>query len=140
MVTCTARDAAGNVSVPAVVEFRLDRTPPTLTGLPTGCNLWPPNHQFVNVATVVPGDALSGVAPGSFRIDGTSNEPEDAKGNGHTAPDIDIAGGGVQLRAERSGGGTGDTARAQLKFMRFNSAVNLGCERSVVKRNEPLIP
>jgi hypothetical protein len=57
----------------------------------------------VQVATVIAGDALSGLASGSFNVTGTSNEASDAN-----VPDIVItpsASGGfvVQLRADRLG-------------------------------------
>ena len=39
------------------------------------CTIWPPNHKLVKVATVTATDALSGLAPGSFRVTGTSNDP-----------------------------------------------------------------
>jgi hypothetical protein len=72
-----------------------------------GCTLWPPNHQLVEVANVSPPYALSGIAPGSFRVTATSNEAVNATGSGQTRPDIVIKGGRVQVRAERSGNGNG---------------------------------
>jgi hypothetical protein len=84
-----------------------DTTPPTITGMPAaGCNLWPPNHKLVQVATVTAADTGSGLA--SFTITGTSNEPLD------NDPDIVITPNGpgsltIQLRAERLGTGTGRT-------------------------------
>ena len=54
----------------------LDTTPPVISGLPApGCTIWPPNHRLVQVATVTAMDALSGLAPGSFKVTGTSNDP-----------------------------------------------------------------
>ena len=63
---------------------------------------------MVTVGTVSASDALSGVAPGSFNVTGTSNEPT----NDPTSPDIVITPNGaggyvVQLRADRLGNGTG---------------------------------
>ena len=67
--TCT--DKAGNTSAPAAA------TPPVISGMPAaGCSLWPPNHKLVQVAVVSAADPLSGVAPGSFEVMGTSNEPD----------------------------------------------------------------
>src|SRR5437667_1704623 len=73
----------------------------------SGCALWPPNNQMVQVATVTAADALSGLAPGSFQVTGSSNEPSDP-----TKPDVVITSNGsggyvVQLRARRLGSGTG---------------------------------
>jgi len=104
----TAVDAAGNSTVAVSPEVRIDRTPPTLSGLPAGtCLLRPPNHQQIPVAQVVSSDALSG--PGQLNIQGTSSEPDNGLGDGDTSGDIAVQGGTVQLRAERSGKGTGRT-------------------------------
>ena len=104
-LTCTATNGAGlSSSVP--VTIKIDKTPPTLNGMPAAnCSLWPPNHKMVQVATVTVADPLSGVA--AFSLTGTSSEPPDS---GET--DIVITGTGVQprvvqLRAERSGQGSG---------------------------------
>jgi hypothetical protein len=48
----------------------------------------------------------SGIA-GAVVVTAASNEPDNGLGDGDTAPDIVIAGGVVQLRAERSGSGSG---------------------------------
>jgi hypothetical protein len=101
-------DNAGNVSAPATVTLSIDETPPVISGLPgPGCTLWPPDGKLVQVATVTTTDALSGVAPGSFKVTGTSNEPSDPAN-----PDIVITANGsgnsvIQLRADRLGNGTG---------------------------------
>jgi hypothetical protein len=74
--------------------------------------LWPPNHQMVDLD--VP--ALAGVTdpdgdPVTLIVDGvTQDEPVDAPGggDGHTSPDaVGLGEGRVQVRAERSGGGNG---------------------------------
>ncbi|MBI4379171.1 MAG: hypothetical protein HY578_08760 [Nitrospinae bacterium] len=106
-VTGTAADLAGNTAAATVGNINIDKTPPSLTGLPAvgACTLWPPNHNLVSVATVTSNDGLSGAV--SFSVVGQSNEPENGTGDGDTAPDIVITGGNVQLRSERSGGGTG---------------------------------
>src|SRR5216683_863921 len=80
---------------------------PVISGMPAaGCTLWPPNDKLVQVATVTATTSHSGVAPGSFKVTGTSNEPPD--------PNTDIVitsngsgGFNVQLRASRLGTGTG---------------------------------
>ncbi|OGU69854.1 MAG: hypothetical protein A3H45_05670 [Ignavibacteria bacterium RIFCSPLOWO2_02_FULL_55_14] len=107
VVSGTCTDAAGNVSAPASVTVKIDTTVPTIAGLPAAgvCTLWPPNHKLVQVATVTASGGGSGLA--SLTISGSSNEPENGLGDGDTAPDIVITGGNVQLRAERSGTGTG---------------------------------
>lgn len=103
----TAVDLAGNTASATVDNINIDKTSPSLTGLPAAgtCMLWPPNHKLVSVATVVSSDGLSSVE--SFSVIGESNESENGTGDGDTAPDIVITGGNVQLRSERSGAGTG---------------------------------
>ncbi len=92
-----------------VIQIMPDETPPVISGLPSaGCILWPPNHKLVQVATVTALDADPGIAPGSFKVTGTSNEPSNDPKN----PDIVITPNGlgsyvVQLRADRLGSGTG---------------------------------
>jgi hypothetical protein len=52
--------------------------PPIISGMPSpGCTMWPPNHKLVQVAivTATAADPLSGLAPGSFKVIGTSNDP-----------------------------------------------------------------
>jgi hypothetical protein len=105
-VTYFATDNAGNQESPKTLTIRIDKTPPTIAGLPApGCSLWPPNHKMIQVATVSAADFLSGLA--SFNFSGTSNEPSDPN-----SPDIVIAGTGlqprtVQLRRDRLGTGSG---------------------------------
>lgn len=106
-VSGTVIDKAGNTATTQVMGINVDMTPPVIAGMPTACTLWPPNHKMVQVATVTATDALSGVAPGSFSVTGTSNEPSNS-----ADPDIVIKPNGsdgftVQLRADRLGTGTG---------------------------------
>jgi hypothetical protein len=81
-----------------------DSQPPTLT--PKTLNLWPPNHKFHSVAVedcVEVQDACQPNLRAEF-IWASSDEPEDAKGDGHHAPDILVDDcQHVQLRAERQG-------------------------------------
>lgn len=107
-VTYFAVDRAGNQEAPKTVTVRIDRTRPVIAGLPAaGCTLWPPDHRLVTVASVTASDPRSGLAPGSLVVTGVSSEPENGLGDGDTAPDVVIAGGTVQLRAERAGTGIG---------------------------------
>jgi PKD repeat protein len=107
-LTYFAVDRAGNQEAPKTVTVRIDGTRPVIAGLPAaGCTLWPPNHRLVTVAAVTAGDPGSGLAPGSLVVTAVSSEPENGLGDGDTAPDVVIAGGTVQLRAERAGTGSG---------------------------------
>jgi len=103
IATGACTDKAGNVSAPATAKASIDKTPPVISGMPAaGCTLSPPNHMLVQVANVTAADALSGLAPGSFKVTGASSEP---------SPDPNVAeivitpngSGGfvVQLRADR---------------------------------------
>ena len=70
--------------------------------------LWPPDHRMVTVRFDVDAGDNSAAAP-SCRIDQvTSSEPVTGQGDGDTSPDWLIAADlTVQLRAERSGRGSG---------------------------------
>ena len=96
-LTCSATNGAG-LSASVSVTIKIDKTPPVISGMPAaGCSLWPPNGKPVQVASVTAADALSGIAPASFKVTGTSNAP----GNGG----IVISGGPnkflVQLEADK---------------------------------------
>jgi hypothetical protein len=100
----SATDNAGNTESRKLATVKIDKTPPTIVGLPApGCILSPPNGSLVQVATVSAGDVLSGLA--SLSVSGQSNEP--------TSPgDIVINGASpgpftVQLRAVRLATGMG---------------------------------
>jgi hypothetical protein len=114
-VSYFAIDNAGNAEAAKTLTLRIDKTPPSLAGLPaSGCTLWPPDHRLVQVGSVSAADAQSGVA--GFTLDASSNEPEVSTGDGDVGPDTIVTNGVVQLRAERAGNGPGRsytiTARA----------------------------
>src|SRR5580658_9766223 len=98
-LTCSATNGAG-LSNSVSVTIKIDQTPPVISGMPPpGCALWPPNGKLIQVATVTAADAPSGLAPSSFQVTGTSNEPP-------SAPEISITPNGsggivVQLQADR---------------------------------------
>ncbi|HEX3071670.1 MAG TPA: hypothetical protein VHX14_24115, partial [Thermoanaerobaculia bacterium] len=86
-----------------------DTTPPTIVSI-TGSwvNIWPPNHKMVTVTLTVIATDLVDPAPTSHIVSVTSNEADNANGDGDTTPDILITGPlTVQLRAERDGGTSG---------------------------------
>jgi hypothetical protein len=101
-----AVDNAGNHEEVKTLTVRIDRTPPTLSGLPPNCSLWPPDHRLVQVAALSARDDLSGLAS-AVAVTATSNEPDNGTGDGDVRPDAVIMGATVQLRAERAGTGSG---------------------------------
>jgi hypothetical protein len=98
-VTAYADDAGGNRSAVSSTEVKIDKTAPTIAGLPEGCELWPPTGQMVHVADVSAADqlGLSGLA--SFDLTAASDAPSDEG-------DIAIQGGAVDLRAQKGADGT----------------------------------
>lgn len=110
--TGVATDRAGNIAQASVGSINIDRTAPAVTCSNSAPTLWPPNRKLVAVqATVTVTDALSGAA-GFTLTQATSNEPDNGLGDGDTAGDIQgfavgTADASGQLRAERSGNGTG---------------------------------
>jgi hypothetical protein len=87
----------------------VDATAPTITGMPArGCTLWPPDHKLVQVGVVTAQDTLSGLALGSFKVTGTSNEPSSDPKNPEVMITPNASGGFViQLQADRLGSGSG---------------------------------
>jgi uncharacterized repeat protein (TIGR01451 family) len=107
-LTYFATDFAGNVEQAKTLTIRIDKTPPVISGMPpAGCSLWPPNHKLVQVAVVTASDALSGLAPGSFTVTGTSNEPIDPSDPSIVITPNGSGGFAVQLQADRLGSGNG---------------------------------
>jgi len=106
-IVCTATNGVGlTASVP--ITIKIDKTQPVVSGMPaSGCTLWPPNNKLVQVANVTAGDALSGLAPSSFKVTGTSNEPADPKDPQIVITPNGSGGFSVQLQADRLGTGTG---------------------------------
>lgn len=86
----------------------VDTTPPAVE--PQTVELWPPNHRL---ELIEPWDCLQIEDACDPDVEAvftwaTSDEPADAEGDGNTDPDIvGLACDGVQLRAERAGGGDG---------------------------------
>jgi hypothetical protein len=93
-------DEADHVETAHTLTFSIDATAPVISGMPAACTVWPVTNKLVSVAAVVAADLTSGIAPGSFSIGVTSNEPL-------AANDAVVNGGSIELRASRSGGGSG---------------------------------
>ena len=114
-VDCVATDAAGNsthgrfnVTVTAPVQ----QNPPAISVSLSPNSIWPPNHKMVNVAATITASSPSGHATTVTLVSVTSNEPDNGLGDGDTANDVQGVSAGTddrafQVRAERSGGGSG---------------------------------
>jgi hypothetical protein len=94
-----------------------DTTPPTLTLVPSPASLWPPNHKLRAVNVVVIAADACDPRPAVVLTSVSSSEPDNGLGDGDTSGDIQRADVGAddrsfQLRAERSGRGSGRTYSA----------------------------
>ena len=95
-----AVDLLGNREPVQTLRVRVDRTAPTVSGLPSEpCVIWPPDKRMVTIAHVEASDALSGLA--ELKVRASSDEL--------SGGDIEIDGGTVRVRAERNGRGDGRT-------------------------------
>jgi len=109
-VTFSASDAAGNRSESQLEVEITDTTGPDINMLTASPEvLWPPNHKMREVSITAVANDSCDPGPYSCRIISVaSNEPVTGKGTGNHAPDWEIIGDlTVNLRAERSGSGTG---------------------------------
>lgn len=81
-----------------------DTKPPEISIAVTPDALWPPNHKYVDVKTVVTVSDAEDPSPILSLVSVTSNEPDNGKGDGNTVDDIVIIDDFTfKLRVERSG-------------------------------------
>lgn len=88
--------------------FILDQEPPTLNVSASPSLLWPPNHKLVEITVSI--QVSDNIDPNPIvRLESiTSDEDQNAIGDGNTSTDIEIdPAGRIFLRAERSGLGDG---------------------------------
>jgi hypothetical protein len=114
-VTYTGTDASGNSDSVIRTVIVADTLPPVITVADAPIVLWPPNHKYQTVG--VPSFVLDvtdscddGLTPADVQItSASSDEPENAQGDGSTLNDIVIQAEcrAVDLRKERQGGGNG---------------------------------
>lgn len=90
-VTYFSEDMAGNVETPKTTTVRIDKTAPTIAGMPHERRIWAPNHTLVHVADITGADDRSGVA--DLTVTASSNVPW------RDRFDIVIRDGSVWLRA-----------------------------------------
>jgi len=120
VLTHTATDAAGNTASCDQTVTVVDATPPVLVSVETtpAC-LWPPNHRLVAFRlgenlVVETSDACDS-EPGVEFDNLTSDEPENGRGDGNTAPDVLVGDQGFCLRSERAGNGDGRQYLVQVR-------------------------
>ena len=113
-VTVTATDASGNSASDTVVVNVIDTTPPVITVTVRPNTLWSPNHKMVDITATVMITDICDAAPTVVLSSITSDEPDDAVGNGDGNTVNDIQGAIIgtpdykfKLRAERAGEGDG---------------------------------
>jgi hypothetical protein len=108
-VDFSTQDDSGNSASCFASVHVVDTTTPVIGSVTAAPNrLWPPNHKMVPVELAV---SVTDVCDSSLACQiasVSSNEPVDDLGDGHTAPDWQVTGPlTLNLRAERSGGGSG---------------------------------
>lgn len=109
-VTFHAMDDAGNSAECSAQVSVFDTTPPQIKVVLDKDVLWPPDHKFVTVCAEVTVEDAGDGEPTYWLDSIVSNEPEDKRGSGQTAPDYRGAEFGTpdlcfDLRAERAGNG-----------------------------------
>jgi hypothetical protein len=102
-VNCSAHDAHTNSATKSFTITVVDNTPPPVVVTLRPGLLWPPNHKMVQI------DVRVQTEPGATCsiVNVTSNEPVEGRGDGTTPFDWVFRDMNLQLRAERSGLGTG---------------------------------
>jgi hypothetical protein len=114
-VTYTGTDANGNSDTVIRLVNVEDTLPPVIIVESDPIVLWPPNHKYQTVGLV---DVVTGISDSCdtglttddvLLTSASSDEPEDANGDGSTLNDIVIQTDcrAVSLRKERQGGGNG---------------------------------
>jgi uncharacterized repeat protein (TIGR01451 family) len=148
-ITWKATDASNNMTTGSQTVKVNDATPPTIM-LTTGTiNLGPPNHayQTFSIADLVA--SASDGCDASVDINdvviskATSDEPEDANGNGdgNTLNDIVIAPDckSLQLRREREGGGNGRVYTITLQVKDSSGNVATAVRKVFVPSSGPVV-
>jgi hypothetical protein len=97
-----------------MITVNPDLEDPVITGISEPLAMWPPEHQYLTYTiedfVYSVSDNCADISLDDLKISQvTSDEPEDAKADGHTRNDIVISPDrrSVDLRAERQGGGNG---------------------------------
>ncbi|MFQ5752046.1 MAG: FlgD immunoglobulin-like domain containing protein [bacterium] len=133
-------------SEPNQVDITVEDTTPAVITVQPPITLWPPNHKYVAFGVEELVADVSDACSGSLSISGvniisvSSDEPEDAKGNGDgkTTDDIVIAQDckSVKLRKESQGGGNGRVYAINLEISDANGNVGAATCLVTVPHNQ----
>jgi len=109
VVTFSTQDDSANAANCSADLTVVDTTPPVIDSVTaTPSMLWPPNHRMVPVTLAVSVTDVCDSAATCQIVSVVSNEPVEGRGDGSTAPDWEVTAAlGLNLRAERAGGGSG---------------------------------
>ena len=130
-ITLTVGDGTDTDTDEVIITVE-DTTPPEITVASEPIVLWPPNHKYVTVdinqcVTAVSDNCNSTLSVNDVVITQvSSDEPEDAPGNGDGKTTTDIVIDDcqtVQIRRERQGGGNG-----RVYTMQIDSGMNHGAD------------
>ncbi len=134
--TCDAKDSSGNTNSCSSNVVVRDTTPPTISSVAANpSTLWPPNHELVPVVITATATDICDTSPTCKIVSVTSNEPVLGPGSGQTSPDwvltdpgpkVSPASLGVQLRAERAGGGNGRVYTVNVSCSDASSNTSVG--------------
>ena len=119
-------DKAGAFDTNEVTIIVEDTTPPEFSLTVSPDALWPPNHKMVLITPSWEISDNCDESPEVTLVSITSNEDDDAKGNGHTANDIQVNDNEIWLRAERSRKGTGRVYTITYQAVDDSGNVTLG--------------
>jgi hypothetical protein len=111
--------------------FVADTTPPTVTVTATPNQLWPANHQLVEIAADVSATDDFDPSPAVQLASITSNQAANDRGDGNTEPDVVVENGRIFLRAERSGTARQDRVYT-IVYRATDLAGNVGTGSAVV--------
>ncbi|MBI3910620.1 MAG: HYR domain-containing protein [Armatimonadetes bacterium] len=135
-VTCTATDASGNTSQCSFTVTVEDREAPVVTCRTLRTQLWPPNHNLVNVGLSVTATDQCDLSPGVTVAVFSDEDDDEPTGDGNHSPDAkNIAPGTLWLRAERKGNANGRVYLIVVKATDAAGNVAFDCCTVVVPLN-----
>ena len=137
-ITLTVDDGFGGIATDNVVVTVEDRTPPVILEIQANPEtLWPANHKFVPVTFTVRAkdNCDANLLPQLVGI--SSNEPVNDVGDGNTSPDWVLTGSlTADIRAERSGTGSGRVYTATISVTDSSGNVSRGTEEVLVPHDQ----